>query len=270
MITKVGTRRFFFGGTLVFTAVFIGLTIHTHTTIAERTNAHALDDAVRRGGLVWGRYNCENCHTLMGEGAYYAPDLTKIVSQRGRPYLRVFMADPSRFYSEEEDGRLMPTLGLSEQEIEDVISFLDWVGNIDLNGWPPRPILVAGVSARGLPGIVSDESLAKDPVSRGEAIFMGKGACASCHAVAPDVKLVGPSLSEVASRARERVEAGYGGEAQDAVGYLRESILQPSAYVPEGGLFATPDGVSFMPDTYEKQLTADEIDDVIAYLQTLR
>ena len=46
---------------------------------------HAED--VRRGGRVWAKYNCENCHTLLGEGAYYAPDLTQIVQQRGVPYL---------------------------------------------------------------------------------------------------------------------------------------------------------------------------------------
>ena len=115
-MTKTTTRRFFWGGTVLFTAVFIGLTIHTHTTIGERTNADALTPEVVAGLSVWERYNCENCHTLMGEGAYYAPDLTKIVGQRGRPYLQLFLADPSVFYSAERDGRLMPTLGLSERQ----------------------------------------------------------------------------------------------------------------------------------------------------------
>jgi nitric oxide reductase subunit C len=133
-MTKATTRRFFWGGTLLFTAVFIGLTIHTHTTIGERTNTDALTADVVRGLTVWERYNCENCHTLMGEGAYYAPDLTKIVGQRGRPYLRLFLADPSAFYSAERDGRLMPTLGLSQGEIDDAISFLGWLGEVDLNG----------------------------------------------------------------------------------------------------------------------------------------
>ena len=100
-MTKATTRRFFWGGTLLFTAVFIGLTIHTHTTIGERTNSEALTLDVVRGLKVWERNNCENCHTLMGEGAYYAPDLTKIVEQRGRPYLQQFMRDPSAFYSAE-------------------------------------------------------------------------------------------------------------------------------------------------------------------------
>src|SRR5439155_15045745 len=121
-MTKSTTRGFFFAGTFFFAALFILLTIHTHTTIAERTHEEGLTEPVRNGEHVWERYNCENCHTLLGEGAYYAPDLTQIVSQRGPAYLTQFLADPSKFYSETRDGRLMPTLGLSPDEIGDVIA----------------------------------------------------------------------------------------------------------------------------------------------------
>jgi hypothetical protein len=49
MVTKAATRAFFFWGTALFAAVFIGLTLHTHTTLAARTNQQNIDDAVRRG-----------------------------------------------------------------------------------------------------------------------------------------------------------------------------------------------------------------------------
>lgn len=268
-MTKATTRRWFFGGTVVFTLVFIGLTIHTHTTIDARTHADELDEAVVRGLEVWSVNNCENCHTLLGEGAYFAPDLTEIVDHRGRTYLAEFLREPSRFYSEERDGRLMPDLGLGDREIQDVISFLDWVGNIDTNGWPPRPILVSGVAARGLPG-VEGAPTADDPVSRGKALFDGVGACASCHGVAPGKQLVGPSLAGVATRATERVTAeDYGGSAETAQEYLFESILSPNAYVVEER-YATPGGLSLMPDTYGASLDPDDVGDLVAYLQTLR
>src|SRR5687767_7383003 len=105
-VTTASTRRFFFAGTALFTLVFIGLTLHTHTTIARRTNSDRLDERVVRGLHVWAKYNCENCHTLLGEGAYYAPDLTEIVAQRGKGYLTAFLENPAAFYSEERDGRL--------------------------------------------------------------------------------------------------------------------------------------------------------------------
>ncbi len=43
----------------------------------------------------------------------------------------------------------MPNLKLSSQEIDQVIAFLSWVGKIDNNGWPPRPILVSGAAIPG-------------------------------------------------------------------------------------------------------------------------
>jgi nitric oxide reductase subunit C len=268
-VTKATTRRWFFAGTVLFTAVFIGMTVHTHTTIAARTHADKLVPEVVRGLHVWARYNCENCHTLLGEGAYYAPDLTQIVSQKGKSYLASFLEDPSRFYSEERDGRLMPTLGLAKDEISDVLAFLEWVGGIDTNGWPPRPIIVSGVVARGMPGVEAQAD-ATGAASRGKAIFDGIGACASCHSLAAGRVLVGPSLEGVASRAEERLAApDYGGSAESAAEYLRESILVPSAYVVETP-FTTPGGLSLMPDTYSASLTADQVDDLVAYLMTLR
>lgn len=273
-MTKTSTRRFFWGGTVLFTAVFIGLTIHTHTTIGARTNSEALTEDVVRGLHVWERNNCENCHTLMGEGAYYAPDLTKIVEQRGRPYLQQFMLDPSAFYSAERDGRLMPTLGLSEQEIDDVISFLAWVGNVDLNGWPPRPILVAGTAVRGLPGIEAASEQATSPVLRGKELFNGQAGCAACHSVAAEVTLVGASLSGVPERAARVVgDPRYSGEARDARAYILESILSPSEHIadaPEGRVFATPGGVSLMPADYGERLGREEIGELVDYLMTLR
>ena len=268
-MTKAVTRRFFFAGTILFTLVFIGLTLHTHTTIASRTHADRIDEKVVRGLHVWARFNCENCHTLLGEGAYFAPDLTEIVAQRGRTYLSAFLADPSKFYSEERDGRLMPTLGLTEQQISDVIDFLAWVDGIDTNGWPPRPILVSGASPRGLPGIEAAAD-APDPVLRGAAVFNGPGACAACHALTPETTLVGPSLAGVATRAVERVrEPGYEGGAESPEAYLRESVLEPSRHLVPGERFASA-GRSLMPEAYGQTLSAEQIDDVVAYLATLR
>ena len=143
-MTKRGTRLFFFVSTLASAAIFLGLTIDSHRQFPKLTHSAAIDASVIAGKHVWHRKNCTNCHTLLGEGAYYAPDLTQITTQRGAPYLREFLKDPSKFYSEERDGRLMPTLKLSDPEIDNVIAFLAWVSRIDTQGWPPRPILVKG------------------------------------------------------------------------------------------------------------------------------
>jgi nitric oxide reductase subunit C len=180
------------------------------------------------------------------------------------------MANPAQFYSEERDGRLMPTLGMSSQEITDVIDFLAWVGQIDTNGWPPRPILVSGVAVRAMPGVAGVPSAA-DPTSRGKALFNGPAACAGCHSVEPGVMLVGPSLSEVVKTAAERLgDPQYRGTAHTAAEYLEESILKPSAFIVPGGVYASPQQVSFMPDTYDKTLKPEALQDLVAYLMTLQ
>ena len=82
-MTKRHTRIFFVGGTLLFSAVFLGLTIDSHRQFGRLTNADRITAEVTAGKDVWHNKNCINCHTLLGEGAYYAPDLTKITQQRG-------------------------------------------------------------------------------------------------------------------------------------------------------------------------------------------
>lgn len=268
-MTKADTRRFFVYGTAFFTLVFIGLSIHSHLTVLRREHAKELTDDVRRGLRVWGQYNCENCHTLLGEGAYYAPDLTQIVAQRGKEYLTAFLEDPSKFYSEERHGRLMPTLGLSKQQIADVIAFLGWVGGIDNQHWPPRPLRVTGTPP-GLPGAGAAVAAAPsaDP---GRKTFSDAG-CVACHSLEPGVELVGPSLAGVASRAEQRIhDPDYHGQASSAETYIRESIANPSEYIaPPRPRHATAEGVSYMPSVYSATLSPQATNDLVAFLLTLR
>src|SRR4029453_17274846 len=122
-------------------------------------------------------------------------------------------------------------------------AFLDWVGHIDTNGWPPRPILVSGVAVRAMPGVPGSASAA-DPVSRGKALFNGPGGCASCHSVEPGVMLVGPSLSGVAKTGAARIQdPQYHGRAHTAAEYLEESIRNPSVFIVPDGLYANPQHV---------------------------
>lgn len=270
-MTKRQTRLFAYGGSLLFAGIFLALTVHSHTRFDDLTNSDLITEEVVEGKHVWHDKNCINCHTLLGEGAYYAPDLTKITEHRGAEYLRAFLRDPSRFYSEEEHGRLMPNPNLSEEEITHVIAFLDWVSKIDNQGWPPRPIMVTG----GLPGTYAggeETGAASDePVAVGEALFRASPpGCVACHSTLPGVTLAGPSLAHVVARAEEILEGGaYTGAAQTAEEYIRESITDPSAFILDVERFASEDR-SLMPSNYEQTLEPEQIDALVAYLMTLQ
>jgi nitric oxide reductase subunit C len=273
-MTKRQTRMFFIGGTVLFFLIFIALTIDTHRQIPALTNTHLMTDQVVAGKKVFYRENCINCHTLMGEGSYYAPDLTKITQLRGAGYLTAFLQDPSRFYSEREHRRLMPNPNLSDEKIEQVIAFLDWVSRIDNQGWPPRPILVTGGTFPGTAQVGQRATGAgsTEPVAVGQEVFHASPpGCFACHSTAPGVSLAGPSLAGIASRAERIIqEAGYTGAATDVEGYIRESILQPSAHIVEPIDTYSAAGVSFMPHNAEETLTPEQIEALVAYLMTLR
>ncbi|WP_157272038.1 c-type cytochrome [Azohydromonas aeria] len=286
---KRQARFFAIGATAVSALVFGGLTLDSHRQFDKLTNAQNLTPQVVAGKDVWHKYNCINCHTLFGEGAYYAPDLTKITQHRGEAYLTAYMRDPSQFYDEQRHRRLMPRQNLSEQEIKDLIVFLDWISKVDNQGWPPRPILVTGATipgtdmsaaqrsqseppAQALPPGARPVTPAQDnPIALGQAVFRSvQPACNACHSVAPGVNMAGPTLAGLATRAAQTVaDPGYKGNARDAEGYIREAIVQPSAHLVPGAMYSA-NGQSFMPTTYGSGLQPQQIDQLVAYLATLK
>jgi nitric oxide reductase subunit C len=271
-MTKRQTRAFFLGSTGVFTLIFLALTVDTHRQLRRLTHSDQITPQVIAGKHVWHRKDCINCHTLLGEGAYYAPDLTRIAEQRGAPYLRSFLADPAKFYNEERDRRLMPNQKLTPEEIDDLIAFLGWVGKINDNGWPPRPILVSGAAIPGTNvGAASPQAASSDPVAVGQALFgRSPPGCFACHSTAPGVNLVGPSLAGIAATAAARVKAPeYHGKATDAAGYIRESIRDPNAFLVAGPTYSG-NGQSMMPPGFGQTLEPAQIDALVAYLMTLK
>jgi nitric oxide reductase subunit C len=289
-MNKKQTRLFAIASTAIAALVFLVLTIDSHRQFPKLTNAENITPQVTHGMDVWHKYNCINCHTLFGEGAYYAPDLTKITQHRGEQYLKAYMRDPSKFYDEQRHRRLMPKQDLADEEITDLIAFLDWVSKVDNQGWPPRPILVTGSSIPGMDLSAAQQAAAargeggpdqlppgtrpvtgdSDPIAIGQALFRtATPACNACHSVAPGVNLAGPTLAGLATRAAERVGSkDYKGKATDVAGYIRESILEPSAHLVPGDMYSA-DGTSFMPNTYGT-MKPEEIDQLVAYLETLR
>ncbi|HUX91114.1 MAG TPA: cytochrome c [Gallionellaceae bacterium] len=97
---------------------------------------------VSHGKLTTQAKNCMSCHTLLGNGSYFAPDLTKSWldpmwgSRASREELMVeFLKDPSDKLHNSL-GRRMPKLKISDEEARAVVAFLKWMSAIDTNGFP--------------------------------------------------------------------------------------------------------------------------------------
>lgn len=137
---KRTARNIYYGGSVFFVLLFLGLTLDTTRKLPERDNRENITEAVAHGKLIWEQNNCIGCHTLMGEGAYYAPELANVVDRRGGEaafpaYLKGWMAAqplnvPGR--------RKMPQFNLTDEEVEDLAAFLIWTSKINDADWPPN------------------------------------------------------------------------------------------------------------------------------------
>ncbi|MBT4762817.1 MAG: cytochrome c [Bdellovibrionaceae bacterium] len=139
MLSKAAARNFFLVGTFLCFGAFVLLTIDTISKVPAQTNAENLTDSAIRGKHIFETNNCMGCHTILGEGAYYAPELTKTYPKRGAEFIRLMLTDPEKLYPGQ---RKMVKYDFNEQEKDDVIAFLKWISEMDLNGFPAEPDLM--------------------------------------------------------------------------------------------------------------------------------
>ncbi|MCB9743892.1 MAG: cytochrome c [Alphaproteobacteria bacterium] len=191
MLSKSQARMFFLTATLGFSGVFLWLTVDTVRQVPERSNEENLTAEVIHGKEIWEANNCMGCHTILGEGAYYAPELTRAYTRRGEAWLKIFLKDPQAMYPGQ---RKMVQYDFTDEEIDAVIAFLKWVGEIDTNGFPRDPDLkVEGVAQAATPA----PSVGPAPPELFSTV------CVGCHALGGQGGVVGPALDGVGGRYAE-------------------------------------------------------------------
>ncbi len=144
VLTKAKARNVFYGGSLFFAAVFVAMVAHSHTYIVNNsTSSLPLTEQVALGKHVWEENSCINCHSLLGEGAYFAPELGNVMTRWG-------VADNAEDAYQMLDGwiqsqpsgipgrRQMPHFTLTEEQTRGLAEFLRWADHSDTQGWPPN------------------------------------------------------------------------------------------------------------------------------------
>lgn len=129
------------------------------------------------GKRVFQAYNCMGCHTIVGNGAYFAPDLTRLYDAVGPAWLEAFIpsagswptqgavrlqlqnpavaaeagVDDIAAYLAKYPGAaeriarrggqrsLMPNLPISRGETGRLIAFFKYTSSMNTEGWPPTP-----------------------------------------------------------------------------------------------------------------------------------
>ncbi len=133
--TKAMARNIFYGGAVFFFLLFIALTFDTVQNLPKRDHRENITDSVVRGKHIWETRDCVGCHTILGEGAYFAPELGNVYQRRGPEFIKGWIKSqptgtPGR--------RQMPQFNLTDQQLDDVVAFLKWTSEINTSHWPPN------------------------------------------------------------------------------------------------------------------------------------
>lgn len=140
--TKGMARNIYYGGGLFTFLLLCGLTFDTMLELPSRDHRENITESVALGKSLWEDNNCIGCHSLMGEGAYFAPELANVFDRYGqgseetfKQFLQSWMAmQPMAI----EGRRKMPQFNLESHEVDALADFLIWTSRIDDNGWPPN------------------------------------------------------------------------------------------------------------------------------------
>ena len=186
-MTKKVAFWIFLLGTLSSAVLFLALTWDTQRQLVALSHADKIDARVVAGKRAFEKYNCNDCHTILGFGGYYAPDLTRVVQRIGEDGIRYRIKSPEQAFA--RSWRKMPNLHASDAEINDMVAFFKWVGEVNNNDWPPQDSKKR--ISRGEQAMVASVG-----VSPGAAVFQSKG-CMNCHSLQGTGGTFGPALDTV-------------------------------------------------------------------------
>jgi nitric oxide reductase subunit C len=136
--TKSMARNIFYGGSVFFFLLFLVLTFDTTRSLPERDNRDAITPVVARGKLLWEENDCVGCHTLLGEGAYFAPELGNVYTRYGNSKEAIMGFIKSRPVEGIPGRRSMPQFNFSDEELDALAEFLKYASEINTADWPPN------------------------------------------------------------------------------------------------------------------------------------
>jgi nitric oxide reductase subunit C len=204
----------FWLGTLSSLVLFVVLTIDTHGQFAALTHADKLDETVVAGKRAFQNHNCNDCHTILGFGGYYAPDLTRAYSRLGEDAIRRRLEHPEVAFA--DSYRKMPRQNLTKPEIDTITAYLQWVSNIENHDWPPQDSSTRWRRS-------TERMLAAAALSPAAAL-VEQESCLNCHALGDRGEKKGPRLEYIGTRHNAAWIADYLADPQK---------LAPGAEMPD-------------------------------------
>ncbi len=112
------SKRVVFGA-LAFSFFMYSYFVYTTGTAIDK-GENLMNEASKKGKLVFQKYNCIACHQIYGLGGYMGPDITNVISENGKGaiYAKAFLTSGTK---------RMPNLHLSEDEINELLAYLTYI-----------------------------------------------------------------------------------------------------------------------------------------------
>lgn len=292
---------------VIFLALSAASFVDSRGQVVPSNITYAGHDAVA-GKRVFQAYNCMGCHTIVGNGAYLGPDLTKLYGKVGPAWIEAFLpsagswptsgavrlqlqnkavaaeagADSVDGYLEKYPdagerisrrgghATLMPNLPLSRQEVGQLTAFLKYTSEMNTEGWPPIP-KVNGLNfpqAKPIPVAARSTSVAAASLPKGATQPVSKAALGETLA-----KDNGCTACHAPTK-EKLVGPGWGGLYGSTVKLADgSSVVADDAYLTEKIL--KPDAklvagyeAGTMP-SFAEILDADQIAAIVGYIRSL-
>jgi mono/diheme cytochrome c family protein len=210
-----------------------------------------------------GKGTCYVCHSIGPRATARCPDLAGIgaraedrAREAGNPdglsYLVEALHDPNTYVVKDYPAIMpkayKPPISLTPMEMKAVISFLQSLGG-EVTVTPESELPTQKWATDIQAALASAGTIPTGRPLRGKDIFFNKMRCVACHRVNNVGGVQGPDLSDVG--------------AINTAEYLRESVAEPGKVLVKGYK-------DIMPPHFDKHLSDKEMDDLVAFLQTLR
>lgn len=293
---------------LIFMGLSLASFLDSRNQVVPAAIEYAGFDAVQ-GKRVFQAFNCMGCHTIVGNGAYFAPDLTKLYDKVGPAWLEAFLpsarswpksaavraqlqnaavaaeagvaditaylekypAAAERIERRGSHASTMPNLPLSHDDIGSLIAFLKYTSLMNNEGWPPVP-KVDGLrfpAATPMPAAAAEAPASAGSTDIAAATHIDPAAHGEM--LATDNGCIGCH----SSGHNRLVGPGWGGlYGSDRSLDGGETITADDAYLVESILSPNARIIAgytagIMP-AYDGILKTDEVDALVAYIRSLQ
>lgn len=103
---------------IVLCLLYFLFSFYVYTIGTEEKHTLVKTQKAEQGKLLFQKHNCIACHQLYGLGGYLGPDLTTVVSRKGKDYAAAFIKSGTQ---------RMPNYHLGMDEVDALVDYLAYV-----------------------------------------------------------------------------------------------------------------------------------------------